>query len=131
MRWSIPELTAAAAALATVGTLAWGLVRPAPPEAALAAPPAALSAQARAGHTLWQSKGCSACHSLDGSGGRPGPTLQGVVARRGAGWVRTFLVDPQAVSTPSGMMPAYPFSAEDAQALVAYLAQPAGAGPGG
>lgn len=67
--------------------------------------PAALAAQeaaagltpdpalARKGQSLWNSRGCTGCHSI-GHGKRSGPDLAGVLERRDIGWVRRWLKNP-------------------------------------
>lgn len=68
--------------------------------AALAFVPAALAAQeegitvdpalAKKGQSLWNSRGCTGCHSI-GGGKRSGPDLAGVLERRELDWLRRWL----------------------------------------
>lgn len=50
-------------------------------------------ALARKGQSLWNSRGCTGCHSI-GHGKRSGPDLAGVLERRDIGWVRRWLKNP-------------------------------------
>lgn len=74
--------------------------------AALVVVPAALAAQeegvtqeegitvdpalAKKGQSLWNSRGCTGCHSI-GGGKRSGPDLAGVLERRELDWLRRWL----------------------------------------
>jgi len=59
----------------------------------------------RAGEQLYWGKGrCSACHVLNGRGTPIGPALSDVGARRGAPYLRTSLIDPEA-DVPKGEQP--------------------------
>ncbi|MFQ6046323.1 MAG: hypothetical protein ACE5PT_08190 [Gemmatimonadales bacterium] len=49
-----------------------------------------------------------------------GPSLTGAVARRGAAFVRRKLIDPT-FDNASSMMPNFGLSAEEVEAIVAYL----------
>ncbi len=74
--------------------------------AALALVPAALAAQesgltvdpamAKKGQSLWNSRGCTGCHTI-GGGKRSGPDLAGVLQRRDLDWVRRWLKNPPAM----------------------------------
>jgi len=71
--------------------------------ATLALVPAALAAQesgltvdpamAKKGQSLWNSRGCTGCHTI-GGGKRSGPDLAGVLQRRDLDWVRRWLKNP-------------------------------------
>lgn len=50
-------------------------------------------ALAKKGRSMFASKGCNGCHSVNG-GERAGPDLAGVSDRRDADWLRRFLKDP-------------------------------------
>jgi mono/diheme cytochrome c family protein len=50
-------------------------------------------AQAKKGQSLWNSRGCTGCHSI-GGGKRSGPDLAGVLERRELGWLRRWLKNP-------------------------------------
>jgi cbb3-type cytochrome oxidase cytochrome c subunit len=50
-------------------------------------------ALAQKGKGLWNSRGCTGCHSI-GGGKRSGPDLAGVLERRELGWLRRWLKNP-------------------------------------
>jgi len=84
--------------------------------------PAALAAQeaaagltpdpalAQKGKGLWNSRGCTGCHSI-GGGKRSGPDLNGVLERRELGWLRRWLKNPTQMletdSTAQAMLAQY------------------------
>jgi putative heme-binding domain-containing protein len=58
---------------------------------------ATVAGNASRGRELVRGKaGCLACHAVDGEGGHGGPPLNGIGARRSAGWLRSKLLDPAA-----------------------------------
>ncbi|WP_242392825.1 c-type cytochrome [Anaeromyxobacter oryzisoli] len=57
------------------------------------------------GAALVQQGGCLGCHALGESGGRVGPRLEWIGARRDAPWIAAYLADPQRF-TPGTSMPA-------------------------
>jgi mono/diheme cytochrome c family protein len=65
--------------------------------------------------------GCQGCHQLGTSGGRLGPSLNGVVGRRGEDFVHTKLADPR-FDNRNSRMPDFGLSRSDIEAIVAYLA---------
>lgn len=73
------------------------------------------------GSRLVTEKACLGCHIIGGEGGRVGPDLNGVVTRRGAGFVRHKLADPT-FNNAASMMPNFGLSPEEIDALLAYLA---------
>ena len=95
--------------------------------AAAAEEPVEVDPVVLAGETLAGSNGCSACHSVDGSV-LAGPSWQGLGDRVDEDYIRTSIIDPNAVLADgfaAGIMPttyADSISAEDLDALVAYLA---------
>ncbi|MFL5274322.1 MAG: SCO family protein [Anaeromyxobacteraceae bacterium] len=103
-----------------------------PPAAGRASPPARQAALD--GRTLFAGK-CAACHGKDGRGTEDGPSLSGVAARRERGWLVAWVRgpgalvakgDPTAValvdSFRGNVMPTLDLSADDAAAVVEYLA---------
>ncbi len=72
------------------------------------------------GARLFQAKGCIGCHSIGGTGGDTGPSLDDVVSRRTEGWMLAHFRDPQAVS-PGTVMPQFGFSEAEAHSLVLFL----------
>ncbi|MFQ5346732.1 MAG: c-type cytochrome [Rhodothalassiaceae bacterium] len=73
------------------------------------------------GAALFESKGCSGCHSIGGEGGEVGPALDTVGDRYTAEWLFTWLKDPAAVK-PGTMMPNLGLTDEERAHLVFYLA---------
>jgi len=55
-----------------------------------------LSPEVIHGWHIWERNNCMGCHTLLGEGGYYAPELTQVIARRGEGWIRAFLKDPQA-----------------------------------
>jgi len=101
--------------------------------AAAAAPAAASADPATVGRTLAQSKGCTACHSVDGAPS-VGPTWKGLFGKQenleGGGTVhvdeaflRTFIRNPQSrdIKGFPNVMPAVPVTDAELDALVAYI----------
>ena len=82
------------------------------------------------GGTAWAADGtavydkkCKACHSVAGVGGRMakmGGPLDGVGAKRDEAWLRAYLADPKS-KMPEAKMPKVTLSAEEMDAVVAYL----------
>ena len=58
-------------------------------------PAVAITGNAQAGAEVFRSKGgCLGCHALGNEGGRIGPSLSGIGARRGAGHLKAKIADP-------------------------------------
>lgn len=74
------------------------------------------------GQQLANQNACLGCHVMGGAGGPVGPTLNGVVPRRGPQFVRRKLADPTSDNATS-MMPNFGFTADEIEALLAYLAR--------
>ncbi len=72
------------------------------------------------GALIFQKNSCSACHQVNGFGGKIGPELNGVSNRRNEAWVIQHFQNPQMVS-PRTPMPPYKFNATDMQNEVSYL----------
>ena len=60
--------------------------------------PAVTSPSVLAGRTLFDKNGCSACHSIQGKGGKVGPDLTHVGKKHDRDWFIKHFRDPQAVS---------------------------------
>lgn len=73
-----------------------------------------------AGALLFRGRGCEVCHAANGSGGKIGPALNGLAARRTREWVERHFENPQSLS-PGSMMPAYHFTVPERDALVSFL----------
>ncbi|NJL24304.1 MAG: c-type cytochrome, partial [Calothrix sp. SM1_5_4] len=63
---------------------------------------------------------CVACHALNGAGGKIGPALDGIGARRDKDFLAQWLLDPFAVKADS-RMPKLPLSDEQIRELVDFL----------
>lgn len=59
-------------------------------------PPVQEKYQNLPGAELYQSKGCTACHTI-GQGDKAGPDLMGLFSRRTEDWVKNFISDPSRV----------------------------------
>jgi ubiquinol-cytochrome c reductase cytochrome b subunit len=79
-----------------------------PPEAAIA------------GAMLYEARGCAFCHTLNGSGEKMAPVLNGLAARRTRSWVAAHFADPPKLS-PNSEMPAYKFNQQDLNAITDYV----------
>ena len=79
-------------------------------------PPPAMTEAEQAGATLWVQAECGSCHSFDRHADDTGPSLEGVLQRRGTNGVR------RQVLSGRGDMPAHEVSGPDLDHLVAYLA---------
>jgi mono/diheme cytochrome c family protein len=82
----------------------------------------------RRGETLVKQKACLGCHTVRDAGGQVGPTLNGVVGRRGPDYVRKKLSDPT-FDNQTSMMPNFGLSPEEIEAILAFLATLDGQGP--
>ena len=74
------------------------------------------------GATLFQEKGCFACHRINETGGSVGPDLTHVGSRVPYETIEKVLTDPRSVN-PQGIMPSMPLSHEEMDALGRFLAQ--------
>jgi mono/diheme cytochrome c family protein len=74
------------------------------------------------GATLFQEKGCFACHRINETGGSVGPDLTHVGSRLPYETIEKVLTDPRSVN-PQGIMPSMPLSHEEMDALGRFLAQ--------
>jgi mono/diheme cytochrome c family protein len=89
-----------------------GEVSNAPADPALASQGAALVSQ----------KACLGCHVIgEAGGGAVGPSLNGVIERKGPAFVRRKLRDPT-FNNETSMMPNLGLTPEQVEALTAYLA---------
>jgi cytochrome c oxidase cbb3-type subunit III len=61
----------------------------------------AVSGNKEEGRHVYETSGCSSCHSIDGKGGDSGPDLSNIGSERSAGFLRDELLDPGA-NKPSG-----------------------------
>jgi mono/diheme cytochrome c family protein len=72
------------------------------------------------GKALVASKACVGCHVIGARGGQVGPSLDGVVERRTAAFVRHKLTNPS-FNNATSMMPNFGLAPEKIDAIVAYL----------
>lgn len=72
------------------------------------------------GVALVASKACIGCHVVGAQGGQVGPSLNGVLTRRSAAFVRQKLSNPS-FNNATSMMPNFGLTAEEIDAIVAYL----------
>lgn len=72
------------------------------------------------GAELVTQKACVGCHVINGAGGAVGPDLDNIPDQRDAAFLRHKLTDPT-FDNASSMMPNFGLSAQDIDALVAYL----------
>jgi ubiquinol-cytochrome c reductase cytochrome b subunit len=73
-----------------------------------------------AGALIFQKSSCAACHSVNGVGGKIGPSLNGLSQRRNEAWVIQHFQEPQKMSKGTSMPP-YKFNSTDMQNIVSYL----------
>ncbi|WP_447974725.1 c-type cytochrome [Nitrospira sp. Kam-Ns4a] len=73
------------------------------------------------GEQVYREKTCALCHMIRGQGGKTGPELSEVGAKRDAQWLKGFLKEPKAMMPKAKMLP-FKGSDEELEALVAYLA---------
>jgi mono/diheme cytochrome c family protein len=73
-----------------------------------------------AGKTLVEQKACLGCHVIEDAGGQLGPTMNGIVGRRGAQYLRQKLADPT-FDKATSMMPNFGLTPEEIEAILAYL----------
>ncbi len=74
------------------------------------------------GEAVYKAQGCSACHLLDGVGGKVGPDLSKVGAKRDREWIEQQLKDPKS-HNPQSIMPSFAkLSEKDRDDLASYLA---------
>jgi cbb3-type cytochrome oxidase cytochrome c subunit len=79
-------------------------------------------ADAVTGANIYRENHCSACHQLQGSGMKIGPSLDGVGDRRNRQWLEAHFKDPKSLS-PNSKMPAYKFTPAQMDAICQYLLQ--------
>lgn len=72
------------------------------------------------GKAIVEGTGCLGCHVVGRSGGTLGPSLNGVLGRRGEDYVRRKLGDP-AFDNPGTLMPNPGLSDQEIEAVVEYL----------
>lgn len=72
------------------------------------------------GAMIFQSRQCIFCHTLNGVGGKVGPTINGLSSRRDRTWIMEHFSDPEKF-TPGSDMPPYKFADRDLAMITDYL----------
>ena len=101
------------------------------PTPTVAPPPAASTAAAERGASLFTTRGCAACHSI-GSGRRVGPDLAGLTERREPDWILAMITRPDSMLRHDAIaaelaadygtaMPRLGIESGEAGALLAYI----------
>lgn len=80
-----------------------------------------ISEDVKLGKELWESNNCMGCHTLFGEGAYYAPELTKVYERRGEGYIRQMLKDPQAMFPNDRKMQKYDFTDAEITAVVAFL----------
>lgn len=79
-----------------------------------------LTDQVVEGKRIWQSKNCNDCHTILGIGGYFAPELTKVYDRRGAAWLKSWLLDPLSMD-PAATMPNQKLDADQAENLAVFF----------
>jgi nitric oxide reductase subunit C len=80
-----------------------------------------LTESAIRGKHLWDRNNCMGCHTLMGEGGYYAPELTKVFERRGEGFIKAMLKDPEGMYPGQRKMVNYYFKDEEINDLVAFL----------
>lgn len=80
-----------------------------------------LSPQVIHGKKLFDKSNCMGCHTILGEGAYYAPELTKVYETKGADWIRSMLIDPEAVYPGARKMRKYKFTTEEQDALIAFL----------
>jgi nitric oxide reductase subunit C len=91
-----------------------------PPKPILAAAAGVSGKGLTEGQKLYQSLGCSACHSINGIGGTTGPDLTKVGAKRDRHWLKEHFENPQKL-VPNSAMPKVEAPEADIEKLTDYM----------
>jgi nitric oxide reductase subunit C len=73
------------------------------------------------GKHLFDKSNCMGCHTILGEGAYYAPELTKIYELKGADWIRSMLIDPQAVYPGARKMVKYNFTTEEQDALIAFL----------
>jgi quinol-cytochrome oxidoreductase complex cytochrome b subunit/cbb3-type cytochrome oxidase cytochrome c subunit len=76
--------------------------------------------QAVEGAMVYAANQCGMCHELNGAGGKNGPPLNGISARRAREWVERHFGAPEELS-PGSTMPPYKFNSRDLDRITSYV----------
>ena len=80
-----------------------------------------LSPEVIRGKHLWEKSNCMGCHTIFGEGAYYAPELTKVYERRGEAFIRSMLIDPQAMYPGERKMPNYNFKEAQISDLLAFL----------
>jgi nitric oxide reductase subunit C len=80
-----------------------------------------MDAQVIRGKHLWDEHNCMGCHTLLGEGGYYAPELTKVYERRGPGFIRAMLEDPQAMYPGQRKMYQYDLTDEEIEDFIAFF----------
>jgi len=72
------------------------------------------------GQKIYLDQKCNLCHKVGATGGKLGPDLSAVGAKRDAAWLGRYLVNPKVID-PKNKMPAVKVKGPDLDDLIAYL----------
>lgn len=78
-------------------------------------------AQVKSGLAVWRARGCEGCHSIYGQGGSYAPDLTHIYDMRGEGYLREFLVNPNAFHPGERVMPRLGLTKAETDDLLAFL----------
>ncbi len=73
------------------------------------------------GKHLWDRNNCMGCHTLLGEGAYYAPELTKVFERRGEGFIRAMLTDPQSIYVGQRKMVKYDFTEAEKQDFIAFF----------
>jgi cytochrome c2 len=90
------------------------------PSAARAAGQGTAPGDAAKGEKVYAAQKCHLCHKIGAVGGKMGPDLSAVGAKRDAAWMEKYLLNPKMVD-PKNKMPAVKVKPQDLADLIAYL----------
>ncbi|MCB1191919.1 MAG: cytochrome c [Leptospiraceae bacterium] len=80
-----------------------------------------LTEEVKAGKKLWDKNNCMGCHTLLGEGAYYAPELTKSYERRGEGWLKVFLKDPETFYPGQRKMVKYNFTDTEIDSLIAFL----------
>jgi len=80
-----------------------------------------LTEQVKLGKKLWEKNNCMGCHTLLGEGAYYAPELTKVYERRGPGFMRALLKDPQAMYPGERKMVKYNFTEGEIDNLISFF----------
>jgi nitric oxide reductase subunit C len=82
----------------------------------------AVPPEVEAGLAIWRANNCEGCHTLYGQGSAYAPDLTHIYRQRGEGYLREFLINPQAFHPGQRQMPALGLTDTEMKNLLTFLA---------